>query len=83
MFVDGNVKRGNIADVGGFFGNNRNFFDEVQNLCVVKLVKSADAVSRGNALGNGGVRLRLASVMAFSLATEAFSAVTSTVISAL
>lgn len=43
MFVDGNVKRGNIADVGGFFGNNRNFFDEVQNLCVVKLVKSADA----------------------------------------
>ena len=82
MFVDGNVKRGNIADVGGFFGNNRNFFDEVQNLCVVKLVKSADAVSRGNALGNV-YACRLASVMAFSLAMEAFSAVTSTVISAL
>ena len=80
MFVDGNIKRGNVADVGGFFGNNRNFFDEVQNLRVVKLVKAADAVGRGNAFGNGG---RLASVMAFSLATEAFSAVTSTVISAL
>ena len=79
MFVDGNIKRGNVADVGGFFGNNRNFFDEVQNLRVVKLVKAADAVGRGNAFGNGGVRL----VMAFSLATEAFSAVTSTVISAL
>ena len=57
MFVDGNIKRGNVADVGGFFGNNRNFFDEVQNLRVVKLVKAADAVGRGNALGNGGVRL--------------------------
>lgn len=83
MFVDGNIKRGNVADVGGFFGNNRNFFDEVQNLRVVKLVKAADAVGRGNAFGNGGVRLPVGFGHGFSLATEAFSAVTSTVISAL